>query len=436
MGLSPQVSLLSTGKRHHCRWEKDTRRLVDSLFDELIASQDVVARLRSDPTLSDRVRKLALWMAEERKDDPKTWIEESWEVASSPGHAPAAYRKALRQAKATERLAVNKVSKRRCSLARGMAQYRLGAYEEALETLAPIDKRSWRDERSAYSSVRFAFIAMALYQLGRAEEAETALDQAYLSVQDMHALPGVTKQLDAFLREAEELILGVEQGEQRRQLFTEAYRLVRACFAQLPDRDDVLRQIRSDEALGEPLREASLRIARLYQPSPWVLDKASWAVVASDGGDPATYRKALRKAQMASRTVPSNEFFLKTLGAAQYRVGAYEEALTTLTRSDEIGSKSLPEGYPATVALLAMTLHQLGRTHEAQATLERLRVLMQNEKWAANDEAQSFLREAESLICGAPGAQPTTDASTSPDPVGEPSSEGSTSAEDADKPRP
>ena len=108
------------------------------------------------------------------------------------------------------------------------------------------------------------------------------------------------------------------------------------------------------------------------------------------------YRIALRKAQAACRLVrEENGAYLNTLGIAQYRTGAYEDALATLVRADKLNG-----GIPADVAFIAMTHHQLEHAEEARAALDRLRMLIQDPKYADRQEAQAFLGEAESLITG------------------------------------
>ena len=91
---------------------------------------------------------------------------------------------------------------------------------------------------------------------------------------------------------------------------------------------------------------------------------------ASFGG---SYAQALRYAEAACRLEPGNGNHLNTLGVAQYRAGRYQEALATLTRSDQIKSK-VPNGSPAPsdLAFLAMAQHRLGKKAEARATLARL----------------------------------------------------------------
>jgi len=47
-----------------------------------------------------------------------------------------------------------------------------------------------------------------------------------------------------------------------------------------------------------------------------------------------------------------------------------------------------------------MPLHKLGRTEEAKATLDRLRNLLKDERFAQDEKAKAFLAEAEKLIEG------------------------------------
>jgi Tfp pilus assembly protein PilF len=115
------------------------------------------------------------------------------------------------------------------------------------------------------------------------------------------------------------------------------------------------------------------------------------------------YGRALWQAEVACRLAPKNGDYLNTLGVAQYRLCRYQEALATLTRSDQLRSTG---SHPDDLAFLAMAQHQLDQEEQAQATLARLREVMKNPTQAKNAEAQGFLREAEALIEGKPGEPP------------------------------
>jgi hypothetical protein len=87
--------------------------------------------------------------------------------------------------------------------------------------------------------------------------------------------------------------------------------------------------------------------------------QASWAVVRQPHLNTFQYRFALKQAAAACSLAPEQAKYQATLSMAQYR---------------------------------------LGQKEQAQVTLARLREIMQKPEWAKNEEAHTFLREAESLI--------------------------------------
>jgi serine/threonine protein kinase/Flp pilus assembly protein TadD len=84
---------------------------------------------------------------------------------------------------------------------------------------------------------------------------------------------------------------------------------------------------------------------------------------------------------------------LAFLGMKQYRIGAYEHALETLTTV----KKHRSEVYPPEVAFMAMALHQVGREQEARDTVERLRHLLKDGEYLL---VEKYLHEAEQLLAG------------------------------------
>ena len=164
---------------------------------------------------------------------------------------------------------------------------------------------------------------------------------------------------------------------------------------------DVIDKLNIDKTLAEPIRKLSLQIAnsRKWEDAE-KLKKESREVVSLPDGNEVTYREALEKAEKANRLEPNDWNILNTLGVAQYRVGQYEDAIVTLTKSDKIrtGTDEKPE--PANLAFTAMALHKLGRSEEAKVTLDRLRTLLKDERFAQDEEAKALLAEAEKLIEG------------------------------------
>jgi serine/threonine protein kinase len=88
---------------------------------------------------------------------------------------------------------------------------------------------------------------------------------------------------------------------------------------------------------------------------------------------------------------------LATLGTNQYREANYEDAIVSLTRADELRRALSNESDPCDVAHIAMALYHLGRQQEAQAALNRLRLLFEDDKYALQ---LSCLCEAEMVFAG------------------------------------
>ncbi len=133
---------------------------------------------------------------------------------------------------------------------------------------------------------------------------------------------------------------------------------------------------------------------------PQRLYRVAWEVVRPPAQDEPTYRKALRWATICNENRPGEWVFLKTLGVAEYRVGAYEQAIATLTRSGELYRGRFGTKPPGNLAFIAMSEFKLGRFGEARASLDELRQIMREPRHAQNTESQAFLRDAEALISG------------------------------------
>ena len=89
---------------------------------------------------------------------------------------------------------------------------------------------------------------------------------------------------------------------------------------------------------------------------------------------------------------------LNTLAVAQYRVGQYETAIKTLTRSDQLNSMGNDDSHPTDIVFLAMSHHRLGHAADARQLLDRVRQLLKQDRWKSDSEERRFLLEAEQLI--------------------------------------
>lgn len=174
-------------------------------------------------------------------------------------------------------------------------------------------------------------------------------------------------------------------------------------------------------------REAYKRSARLRPPrkEPWAgawaaerlqtlpercpnpsalareLNDAAWIIVKSPNNGVESYRVAQRWAEASCRLDRENAESFRILGAAYYRAGACEQALGALAQACEMRNGKAGSEAPCDLALISMSLHRLSRGAEAAAALERLQLLLREEKWANDADSQGLGAEAEALILGA-----------------------------------
>jgi WD40 repeat protein/predicted Ser/Thr protein kinase len=190
--------------------EPEARRVLEAA---LSASSDyalAAERIRKDADLSEPVRRVALnrllsRAVAEREPvgvSPLIVNVNAWYVVSVPDETPESYARALRWATAAAR-AVPDEGNYLNTL--GVAQFRCGMYEEAIETLLRSDAL-YVETGGGEQPASAAFIAMAHYRLGRTERARAELDRARGLMDDTQATTHEENQ--AFLREAEALIEG------------------------------------------------------------------------------------------------------------------------------------------------------------------------------------------------------------------------------------
>jgi WD40 repeat protein/serine/threonine protein kinase len=179
-------------------------------------------------------------------------------------------------------------------------------------------------------------------------------------------------------------------------------RRVVAIFEELGLSDEVLSAVRKDPNLSEAEREVALQLAQRLGENAGQLNEVAWKVVKAQGAGKDAYARALSQAEAAVQVAPKDGNILNTLGVAQYRVGRYADALATLTES-EVLNATKENSIPADLAFLAMAQHHLGKKNGAKTTLDRLRKVMKQARWARDPESVSFLREAEDLIANEAG---------------------------------
>jgi tetratricopeptide (TPR) repeat protein len=167
------------------------------LYTEPLFRSEVLARLRSDASLAEPVRRAALALAEQVPEFPGRLNAVSWQVVSRPGAGASAYELALRRAEAARRLVPDDLE---ILDTLGVAQYRLGQDREAVATLSQAERLSTALENPP-SPAYLAFLALAQHRLGQTDQARAALDRLRETMKKPEQAR--VELWQAFLREAE-----------------------------------------------------------------------------------------------------------------------------------------------------------------------------------------------------------------------------------------
>jgi WD40 repeat protein len=141
--------------------------------------------------------------------------------------------------------------------------------------------------------------------------------------------------------------------------------------------------------LAAGLTDGTARVWATLPLSAPRLNASAWEVVRRPGADAGEYRAALRRADVACQLQPDVAAYQSTLGVAQLRAGRFREAAATLTRADR-----LRPGQPVNLAFLSLAHLHLGQK-EAAAALAQLRDVMRQPGRDQDEQARSFLGEAE-----------------------------------------
>jgi len=175
-------------------------QLVAGFFRQMGLRADVLERLRTLPGMSPSRRQEAITVAQAYPENPLALNELAWDLVQLPGREMSGYRKALRyseeacQLEPTNGVYLNTL---------GVAYYRVGNSEKALETLLrsnPINRT--RFQGSIPSDL--AFLAMTQHQLGHAKEAQAEFQRLREEMKNPRWAQDAEAQ--GFLREAEALL--------------------------------------------------------------------------------------------------------------------------------------------------------------------------------------------------------------------------------------
>jgi eukaryotic-like serine/threonine-protein kinase len=126
---------------------------------------------------------------------------------------------------------------------------------------------------------------------------------------------------------------------------------------------------------------------------PEAQNELSWALVTSPNRGVRDFQLALQLAKKAVEKEPQAGAYWNTLGVAHYRAGAWEEAITTLSRSMELTSG----GSPGDWFFLAMAHWQKGDKDKARLWYDKAVQWMEKNK-SQDDELRGFRGEAAALL--------------------------------------
>jgi tetratricopeptide (TPR) repeat protein len=174
--------------------------MVADLFGQMPLRADVLERLRTLPGMSPSRRQDVLAVAQTYPEDPSALNDLAREVVKLPGGEMSGYRKALRYSEEACQLQPEDGS---LLTTLGVAHFRVGNYEKALDVLSRSDKiNALRDQGSGPADL--GFLAMTHQQLGHAKEAEAKLQLLRERMKDPRWAQDA--QAQGFLREAEALL--------------------------------------------------------------------------------------------------------------------------------------------------------------------------------------------------------------------------------------
>jgi WD40 repeat protein/tRNA A-37 threonylcarbamoyl transferase component Bud32 len=189
--------------------QREALKVVQELFAKHLLRADVLENLGADRGLNEDVRQRAIVYAKEYPESAYQLNYASWEVICKPGADTASYRLALRQAEAACQLLQSHSSYGSCLNTLGLAQYRVGKYQEAVATLTQSYKLNSGASRGPFPS-NLASLAMAQNRLDLKDQAR----KTFGHLLEIMKQPRWSKDAESqgFLLEAE-AVLGKEKQD-------------------------------------------------------------------------------------------------------------------------------------------------------------------------------------------------------------------------------
>ncbi len=124
------------------------------------------------------------------------------------------------------------------------------------------------------------------------------------------------------------------------------------------------------DCLHQRVRKMLIKWAAEWKPDKGQLNGLVWGAVKA-GATAETLSGALEVAQEFVTREPEDAIWRRNLGAAQYRLGRYEEALDTLAKASAVNDRD-----SVICAFTAMCQFKLGREQDVKASVSRLKELL------------------------------------------------------------
>ncbi len=161
----------------------------------------------------------------------------------------------------------------------------------------------------------------------------------------------------------------------------------------LPLASEMLANIELDKSLPDDTRTAAVALVNRLRRET-ILIAAATAITTLPDQSKDRYERALQYLIEAGATNSDTPASWKARGLAHYRLGQFTDALAALKRSQELYAANKHPKSTEDLVILSMVLHQIGKSQEAQTTLEQARTASS----ARGAISQKLLAEAESLL--------------------------------------
>lgn len=159
--------------------------------------------------------------------------------------------------------------------------------------------------------------------------------------------------------------------------------------------EEAAKQLDAMELDSELRTEAERQVWVSGDRNARTLNSLSWPVVVDPDSSPESAALALRQATSACEKEPSNPDFLNTLGVAQYRSNLFNEAISTLTGSDEFRSTRGADSDACDWLFMAMSHHRLGAESAAREAWARTLDLLPDDP---NEELRKLVEEGRIML--------------------------------------